>query len=553
MQEKKVQKQIFISHSHEDKAYAETLKQFLVNIGVPNEGIFNSSTPENSVVESIDDEIFQAMQTSKVDFVLLSDSFYESVWCSNELGAIWFKSRSKLCRRIFIALPWFSDSNIKGIVSDKDLFYRLDNSESTINLNSINKIIGIVAKELPDLNLQTYDFAAIHSYASNLEKEWHRQKGEHVPIPKGMLYHERTLNIGSSYYNGPTADVVGIGAINFDFIFKLNEGVGSAMDAHGHGDEGLEGGYGTIMRRILQDRRLNHPYFIQLGGASFNGLKVINGIREQKEFPRLAYVGVTGKIPPEIQERFQNEGNLNEYITNKLSFLDIKDWIFSSDKPSGLGFFELQGGHRSGDIGPGVNDELVENLTDKLQSTGTDRNAFVKFLAAAQWVHISSLANFDQFLIFVDAIEQAKKINRALIVSFDPGSKYMKNKIIELSKMLYLSDYVFLSKTEYGKTFKIGDSADIESVFNTYGNSNANIIVSEKLCETQWIQLIDGKVNDTVSIDLPIDATVLNDVGSGGAFAGGFIYALLTSQDSQKTKHAIDAGMKQAAKWVNDW
>lgn len=67
------------------------LVDFLVNVGVDNDVIFCSSIPGYDVREKIADEIFSALNESMIDIAILSSNYYDSTYCLNEAGIIWFK------------------------------------------------------------------------------------------------------------------------------------------------------------------------------------------------------------------------------------------------------------------------------------------------------------------------------------------------------------------------------------------------------------------------------------------------------------------------------
>jgi len=356
------------------------------------------------------------------------------------------------------------------------------------------------------------------------------------------LYHLGSLqkNIKSkqnSLYEGEY--IVGIGAINYDFMFiRSNEGDSSIP---GGGFEGLLNGDETTKDTILafkQDEKLE--CFTQLGGAAFNAIREIHKIRGDSTFLKLAYVGIIGKMPEEITEAF-SPNEYDKHIKDELNFLDIKDWLFSLDENIGLACFELYGGHRRGGIGQGVNIKLLSEVKRKLKSSSNARNEFLIFLSKARWLHISSLVEDSQFMMFIDVIEQAKTINPALKISFDPGRDYMERKNSELRKMFYLSDYVFLSKTMY-------KAPSIKRIFNKHDRSNATIIVMESPYKTNWIKLTEGdeEAEQTFELD-PVEQNkiIINDTSSIGSFAGSFIFAELGNHDTD-IKHSICIATKTA-------
>lgn len=93
---------IFISHRVSDSKIALILQDFLVLIGIKQETIFCSSLPGNDVKENISKEVYKALCQSKIDIMLLSKEYYQSVYCQNEMGIIWFKKNNTV---IPFALP----------------------------------------------------------------------------------------------------------------------------------------------------------------------------------------------------------------------------------------------------------------------------------------------------------------------------------------------------------------------------------------------------------------------------------------------------------------
>ena len=116
-------KSIFISHRSIDKDIADIFEEFLTQCGVPSNDIFCSSLPGNDVQQFISKEIKQALQTSIINIVILSNDFYKSPYCQNELGIIWFLDVPKIA----ICLPEINDSNMEGFFNNENKLRRLDN------------------------------------------------------------------------------------------------------------------------------------------------------------------------------------------------------------------------------------------------------------------------------------------------------------------------------------------------------------------------------------------------------------------------------------------
>ena len=119
---------IFLSHRSTDKEIADMLRDFLVGVGIPNELIFCSSLPGNDVVQRIALEVKKHLQNSVVNICILSHDYYESAYCLNEAGIIWFQEKDT----IIIALPEIESSNLYGFFSLTDNKLRRLNSTSDI-------------------------------------------------------------------------------------------------------------------------------------------------------------------------------------------------------------------------------------------------------------------------------------------------------------------------------------------------------------------------------------------------------------------------------------
>ena len=119
---------IFISHRSTDKAIADILLDFFIGCGVPREAVFCSSLPGNDVREKISKEVKAALVASTINIAILSNDYYESAYCLNEAGILWFFD-DKLV--VPIALPEITNENMIGFL-DNDYKLRRLNDESDI-------------------------------------------------------------------------------------------------------------------------------------------------------------------------------------------------------------------------------------------------------------------------------------------------------------------------------------------------------------------------------------------------------------------------------------
>lgn len=107
---------VFISHRSTDKAIADMLLDFLVGTGIPRNSVFCSSLPGNDIKEKISGEVKSALQSSRVNIAILTKDYYESAYCLNEAGILWFLDDSVV---IPIVLPEITHDRMIGFLDDE--------------------------------------------------------------------------------------------------------------------------------------------------------------------------------------------------------------------------------------------------------------------------------------------------------------------------------------------------------------------------------------------------------------------------------------------------
>lgn len=122
---------VFISHSSLDKNYVAALVELLEDIGLNEQQIFCSSISGYGI--PLDEDIYDYL---KLQFdnhelhviLVLSDNYYESVACMNEMGAAWML-QSKYTT---VLLPGFEFKNIKGAINPRKIGLKLDNDSTDV-------------------------------------------------------------------------------------------------------------------------------------------------------------------------------------------------------------------------------------------------------------------------------------------------------------------------------------------------------------------------------------------------------------------------------------
>lgn len=152
---------IFISHRSIDKEIADMLYDFFVTTGIDKNYIFCSSLPGNDVKEKISVEVKQNLKKSRVNLVILSSEYYESAYCLNEAGIVWFTDDIPV---IPIALPEITEDNMYGFLNSDYKIRRLDDA------NDISYIYDAVCKA----TFSTQESASV--LTKNIEKLIKRYK-----------------------------------------------------------------------------------------------------------------------------------------------------------------------------------------------------------------------------------------------------------------------------------------------------------------------------------------------------------------------------------------
>lgn len=131
---------LFISHSSLDKEYVKSFIELLEDIGLDERQIFCSSLPEYGV--KLDSDIYQTLKEEFQKYelhvvFLLSENYYTSAACLNEMGAAWVLQK----KYTTILLPGFEYKQVKGAVDPRRISIKLDGDmdELKARLGELNK------------------------------------------------------------------------------------------------------------------------------------------------------------------------------------------------------------------------------------------------------------------------------------------------------------------------------------------------------------------------------------------------------------------------------
>ena len=128
LEDTKMKDTIFISHRSTDKEIADMLVDFFAGTGIAKEKEFCSSLPGNDVQERISDEVKTALKRSAINISILSKDYYQSAYCLNEAGILWYDDTPV----IPIALPEINQNNMYGFLNSEYKLRRL-NSDTDVS------------------------------------------------------------------------------------------------------------------------------------------------------------------------------------------------------------------------------------------------------------------------------------------------------------------------------------------------------------------------------------------------------------------------------------
>lgn len=136
---------IFISHSSMDKDYVSALVELLEGMGLNESQIFCSSIPGFDIPLNADIYDFLKAQFDSYSLhiiYILSENYYNSVACMNEMGAAWILKN----KYTTILLPGFAFKEIQGAINPRQIGLKLDSEESDIK-NRLGQLKSDIIEE----------------------------------------------------------------------------------------------------------------------------------------------------------------------------------------------------------------------------------------------------------------------------------------------------------------------------------------------------------------------------------------------------------------------
>ena len=168
---------IFISHRSTDSVFCDMIKEFLCMTGVPNNAIFCSSLPGNDINEKISKEVKENLRKSAVNIVILSHDYYESAYCLNEAGILWYNDQIPT---IPIALPEISPHNMYGFLNSEYKLRRLDNEDDISYIyDSIKSALSLQGTKISTFTVEKNKLQ--ERYSKEISNRPHKEAAQVAP------------------------------------------------------------------------------------------------------------------------------------------------------------------------------------------------------------------------------------------------------------------------------------------------------------------------------------------------------------------------------------
>jgi len=306
-------------------------------------------------------------------------------------------------------------------------------------------------------------------------------------------------------------DIVGVGAINLDYIASASSKVGetSVSDLPGLFEWGSEhaveeGWISETLARLGIDGL--HP---SIGGSSFN---VIHALASMRLDLKLGFIGVAGRSPvPGISvKRHLQEHGIHE------------TYVFSSEATTGICLSLIEDGERTLFTHPGANTSLGAHIEEREEE-------LLDYLSSAKVVHLTSLLDDHSAEAVLRLLTNLRA--RALTqISFDPGHTWAIDPSPTVKALLRLSDYLLVNFREFkllgGYLPGDSDKAIAARIFEQCG-STCSILVLKHYDRTKLFRMQGSEVTVRELQHVPLGNREIEDAtGAGDVFAAGLLAGL---------------------------
>lgn len=331
-------------------------------------------------------------------------------------------------------------------------------------------------------------------------------------------------HLSSGARNDFTLDVVGVGALNLDYIANAPAISGQTRShsltthiskAINYMDPPLE--WGT---EISVDSDTIHAAIeavssarpdTSLGGSAFNA---IYAIAKAQAGLRLGYVGVAGRVPVIGVSSIQQFEALG---------IDHRFVLRDDEHLCGICFSFSEDGERTMLTHTGANEYMADYID-------RDFTKIVTYLSGARVIHVTSFLDSRTAGRILKVLQAVKAANRGTLICFDPGHVWSVHPAQEIQEIVSISDYLLLNYREFRELGECGSDASNDDVaarlLGRFDSERSVIIV--KRPTGIWSYWREGEkiVSDFYpQVPLPLEE-VEDATGAGDVFAAGLLIVL---------------------------
>lgn len=142
---------LFLSHSSQDAKVVTAFVNFMLTIGLKSEDIICTSVPSTKIpnCEDIFDYLNKAINDEIYVLFFLSDNYYSSAVCLNEMGAAWVRKADSLN----LLLDGFDFSDMRGVINKNKVGIKLGTCDemAKVSLNefkvTLTALFGITINQ----------------------------------------------------------------------------------------------------------------------------------------------------------------------------------------------------------------------------------------------------------------------------------------------------------------------------------------------------------------------------------------------------------------------
>lgn len=331
-------------------------------------------------------------------------------------------------------------------------------------------------------------------------------------------------------------DVVGIGALNIDYIIKRTlaaedrKARTAVREFEGRVEEGTEVVVHdqTVLERYLSDiGRLNLDIFY--GGSACNTIRALAALKTELS---LGYLGIAGQAEDGID------------FASQLAHLDIDSQFVGSvpSEPPGKCLSYVVGTERRLMTYPGANRHFAEYLADK-------RAAVVDYLTKTKWIHVTSMFDIDSTTELRRVLGAVKQQCPAITISIDPGFVWVEEQSEDVMALLALADLLFLNQREFETLGRPGgdEKTIVRSIARRVGDKYILVVLKR----FDLITLLERRqdTDEIIQRNFPTEVipkeSILDDTGAGDVFAAGYIASrVLPSLKNRDIRVGVELGLQ---------